>query len=93
MHFPTVEEVAAALESFRDDTPKPPYVKNQDTYLDVRLQVNDNGEWDVYCGEWEGEDDEGGYWGHETINHKSDMMTVAESLLDEARDEFYVTGG
>jgi len=56
---------------------------------DVRLQVMPDESWDVHYGDASYDQDHRGYWGASSIaatNDRSDLVSIAESLLEQSKD-------
>ena len=87
IEWPTVDEIAADLILIRNTQPK---VSGEDGWIDVRLQVMEDGDWSIHSGDSQYDTDHGGFWGCDSLNYQSDCREVAESLLEEAQDQYYI---
>ncbi len=86
MKLPSVRSLALAL------TPIRTIAKTDNTCIDVRLQVDDDGEWRIHIGEGSYDEDHEGWWGYELLDCDSDVVIAAQNMIDEICDHLYIHG-
>lgn len=96
MKFPSIKAVTAELKAAKCLTRFK--LASEDDYLDVRLQVYPNGDWQVHLGDPQFDTDHRGYWGNGSIDSNTNCRELAVSLIEEARCDYYqstsaVSGG
>jgi hypothetical protein len=94
--WPDVDEVAKELGSIRVSYCTDGNGNNTDDdddsdYIDVRLQVMDNGSWDVLWGDSGYDTDHRGYWGASSIDLDSDCGSIAMELIDQCKEDYYAS--
>lgn len=62
--------------------------KADGSWVDVRLQVFDDGQWSIHSGDSSYDQDHRGHWGCGSLNHETDCDELAQELLDEAMDSY-----
>lgn len=94
LQFPTVDDLLDELREIREQAQSIHDLdpRDESKWIDVRLQVCEDGEWNIYTGDTQHDDDHGGYWGFDTIGPRSDIKEIAEGLIEEAKDQYYVHG-
>jgi hypothetical protein len=93
MRFPSIRHVRALLASrWRDirRTMKPAdlIVPGEDSAsVDVRLQVWDDGSWNVHTGDASYDQDHRGWWGVSCLSwERQDLTALARDLIEQARE-------
>lgn len=87
-----VDEVVAELKDIRDDlaaTPSEDGVESEDDFMDVRLQVFDDGGWVLHTGDASYDTDHHGSWGASEIvptMTDEELREMAEDLINQAED-------
>ena len=87
-----VDEVVSELKDIRDDlaaTPSEDGVESEDDFMDVRLQVLDNGSWLIHTGDASYDTDHHGSWGADEIDATmtdEELQNIAQGLIDQAAD-------
>jgi len=102
MRFPSIKSVAAELRdinaSYGADAPggRPHIHKvrhaREEAYIDVRLQVYEDGAWAVRWGLSDYDQDHRGYWGASSVpgnNRRFHSEDVARDLISQAKDDYY----
>lgn len=84
MKLPSARALALAL------TPIKTMSKLDDVVIDVRVQVDETGEWRLHTTPETADDDHSGFWGYERIDQDSDVTVVAASMIDEVKDQLYI---
>ena len=88
MKFPSIRSVAAVLREInRWDSYTEPGV--EDSFIDVRLQVYDNGSWAVRHGDPQYDLDHRGFWGAGSVPgdcRRFRSEDVARELLSQAKE-------
>lgn len=97
MLFPTVSELIRALRPVKMDAKQLEAEATSDTkpenlYIEVRLQVHDEGGWALHTGSAQYDDDHTGFWGEDYIGPESDLREVAKGLIQEVKDHAYIYG-
>lgn len=102
VEFPTIEQVERALlyaqtdcevveetdeEDEGDESPFWGDEEDDNTCIDVRLQVMDNGSWYLHTGDPQFDTDHRGYWGSGYLTADTDCRELAYELIEEARDQ------
>ena len=90
--FPTVAEVASALENVKMWLSDVEPDEEGDAYIDVRLQVTEDGGWDVLSGDASYDNDHNGFWGSGSVSEGTDCEELAAELIDEAQDDAHQCG-
>lgn len=89
--FPTIGDVAEELASIRW-TPEPD-ASEEDSYLDVRLQVEEDGSWSIHTGNASYDTDHSGFWGAiSLLPDMDDMREPAADLIEQAMDQASMSG-
>ena len=87
-----VDEVVAELKDIRDDmavTPSEDGIESEDDFMDVRLQVLDDGSWMLHTGDASYDTDHHGSWGAGTmtaLDTDEELLTLAQDLISQADD-------
>ncbi len=97
MEFPSVTEVKQALQVVKLEAKRLAAQAKEgdnpeDLYIEVRLQVYDEGGWQLHTGSTQYDDDHTGFWGNDHVGPDSDLREIAEGLIEEARDYAYIYG-
>ena len=97
MEFPTVTELERALvpvklEAKRLQAEAGDIDDTTELYIEVRLQVCEDGGWQLHTGSAQFDDDHTGCWGHDHVGPESDLREVADGLIEEAMDQAYIAG-
>jgi len=88
----SVDEVVAELKAIRDDLASidpEPDVPAEDDFMDVRLQVLDDGSWMLHTGDASYDTDHHGSWGAGTmtaLDTDEELLTLAQDLISQADD-------
>lgn len=97
MRFPSIKDVAEVLRGIAWNTelevPESDDEDDDDSdlYIEVRLQVSDDGSWRVWHGLPDYDTDHRGYWGASAVfpfATKKDCVDVARVLKLEAQDDY-----
>jgi hypothetical protein len=92
--FPRVKDVAAGLVAIKKATDFDWLDEVGDTdddgngYMDVRLQVHEDGGYSILTGDSSFDQDHRGYWGAGSMDRRTNCLDLARQLLDEARDDY-----
>lgn len=90
--LPSVSDIFQELKAIRNEIEG----DETDEGIDVRLQVQDGGSWDVHSGDASYDTDHRGHWGASTVNaHDSDqeLRAIAQDLIDEVDESMAQTEG
>lgn len=94
--FPTVEQLASCLERYKpgpNDFDDDDDDDNEDErYWDIRLQVY-GGEYCIHTSDSSCDQDHRGYWGSSCIGPDTDCKELAQELLDQATDHYWMSQG
>lgn len=95
--FPTVEDIAEQLASQTSGWSPEPDADEEGRYLDVRLQVKEDGSWSIHTGSAQYDTSHLGFWGASSISPDNRgmeaMRAIAQELLDEAMEDAWQAGG
>lgn len=94
--WPTVLEVVRALTPIRSalvESVRLNQLEGEARWWEVRLEVCEGGQWKIHTGDPEADFDSGGFWGTDHVGTRCSLAEVAQSLLEEAMDHYYVAGG
>jgi hypothetical protein len=83
--WPSVAEVAAALEGCADDLGE----DDDESSIDVRLQVTEGSTWAIHTGDASYDTDHRGYWGASSADSETDLTELAAALLDQAKEQWF----
>lgn len=84
--FPSVAQVAAELRDVKRTTEWSWLRGFDQDDIDVRLQVTDDGRWDVYHGDASYDQDHRGFWGASSLSRRSNCRELARDLLEQCKD-------
>jgi hypothetical protein len=89
-----VDDIAGALPSFVSwldgETPDPE--DEESAYLDVRLQVWENGSWTLHTGDSQYDQDGRGFWGCGSYAAGDEMLPLAYHLREDALEHAWSSG-
>lgn len=86
--WPTVDDVAQELHQIANAFDWDHLVRTTgDTDVDVRLQVREDGSWDVRSGDASYDTDHRGFWGSGSLSNDTNFKTLAADLIDQAEDD------
>lgn len=88
MKFPKTSDVAHDLKEIAREV-KSYHLVDEDS-VDVRLQVEENGDWRLWSGDSQYDTDHHGYWGASSIpsDGKVDARSVALDLISQAKESW-----
>lgn len=86
MKLPSVRSIAIALAPIKT------MATLDNKFMEVRIQLDEDGDWRLHTKPQESEDDHEGFWGHDIVDSKSDLQVVASNMLQEVMDHLYVHG-
>lgn len=96
--FPSVASVRSILrnvwQSMRKEG-KENYVSFDGDFvgMDVRLQVRENGRWQINCGLSDYDQDHRGFWGASSIPFaRSNLTDIAKDLIEQAKEHCVSSG-
>lgn len=97
MTFPSVKEVVAELRPIKLEANRLRKEAGEegcpeDFYIEVRLQVWENGDWNVHSGDPSCDDDHTGFWGMDSVGPDSDLREIARGMIEEVKDWAYIHG-
>jgi hypothetical protein len=62
------------------------YLDDEITEMDVRLQVHENGAWEIHTGDSQYDLDHRGFWGASYLTKSTNCRECAKDLIDKAMD-------
>ncbi len=83
-----ISRVYETLKILRDDK----RLFEEDEYLDVRVNINPEGDINILFGDSQFDTDHRGLWAYGSININYDdefLLSVAKDLVNEIEDQFY----
>lgn len=95
MRFPNINDVAGELRRINKQESGEPEHGEDDSWIEVRLQVYPDGQWAVRWGDSQYDQDHRGFWGASSVpgdNRRFDSKDIARDLIEQAREQ-KATGG
>lgn len=96
MKWPSLKEIARELKSINANVE----AGDKNEYIDVRLQVYEDGNWIVRVGDVSYDPDHHGYWSASSVPgvykgrvRRFNSTTVARDLIQEAKDDAFLKDG
>ena len=89
MTWPTIDEIVEQLEVIRAEIPSD--ARGEGKWVQVRLQDEEGGRWELYSGDPQCDTDHGGFWGAHWVCPQSDLRDIASTMLEEAADYYYIS--
>lgn len=90
MRFPSIAVVAHVLRGIDTTHPETWSLPEDERWIDVRLQVLENGTWAIHTGNSSYDQDHRGYWGASCLpmhgTGRFNARDVAKDLIEQARD-------
>ena len=62
-------------------------------WIDVRLQVYEDGMWSIHLGPSDYDSDHRGFWGASSISPKTNCKELAKELIEQVFESFCTMGG
>ena len=89
MRFPSIKVLASHLVSVN---------RSLEFYgeegIDTRLQVLEDGTWEIHTGDSQYDQDHRGYWGSNSLpgdGHRFNSREVAKDLIDQVKEVYYTS--
>lgn len=93
--FPSVEDIAERIAS-QTSRWYPESGDPEERYLDVRLQVEEDGSWSIHTGSAQYDTSHLGFWGASFVSpdarDQESMLRIAAELRDEAMEDAWQAG-
>ena len=102
MRYPTINDVAECVKRYADalvsylpdadaESPDDGGDDDESGWGDIRLQVTDDGAWELHTGDPQYDTDHRGYWGATSVDAGASMSKcreVARELIEQVKDNY-----
>jgi hypothetical protein len=85
--FPKISSVARELRDAKAYI-EAPASDEEAGWMDVRLQVMEDGSWGIHTGDASYDLDHRGHWGASSLSRRSNCTEVARDLIEQARESY-----
>jgi hypothetical protein len=96
MRFPSIKDVSSEIRGIvrYPELADPENEDHEGNWMDVRLQIWNDGSWNIHTGDSQYDQDHRGFWGATSIPMigRFDSRETAKELLEQAREDAWQSG-